>query len=104
MNRVSTNPDFIAEALALIGVPACACDADGAVLAANAELVALLGFDPCGRPVADLFARHVRAASIEQLNAPGAARRFDSCLTCASGQYLSVQAWVKPLPAAAAVQ
>jgi diguanylate cyclase (GGDEF)-like protein/PAS domain S-box-containing protein len=104
MNRVSTKPDFIAEALALVGVPACACDTGGAVLAANAELVALLGFDPCGRPVADLFARHVRAASVEQLNAPGGARRFDSCITCASGQYLSVQAWVKPLPAAAPMQ
>jgi diguanylate cyclase (GGDEF)-like protein/PAS domain S-box-containing protein len=99
MNRVSTNPDFVADALALVGVPACACGNDGVVLATNAELVALLGFDPCGRAVADLFARHVRAASVDQLNNTGAGQRWDSCLTCASGQYLSVQAWVKPLPA-----
>ena len=99
MNRVSTHPDFVGDALALVGVPACACGADRVVSAANAELVALLGFDPCGRPVADLFARHVRGASLEQLNHTGAGRRWDSCLTCASGQYLSVQAWVKPLPA-----
>jgi diguanylate cyclase (GGDEF)-like protein/PAS domain S-box-containing protein len=99
MNRVSTNPDFIADALALVGVPACACGTDGVVLAANAELAALLGFDPCGRPVADLFARHMRAASVDQLNNIGGGHRWDSCLTCANGQYLSVQAWAKPLPA-----
>jgi diguanylate cyclase (GGDEF)-like protein/PAS domain S-box-containing protein len=103
MNRVSTSPDFVADALALIGVPACAYGAAGAVLAANAELTALLGFDPCGRPVAELFARHVRAAAIEQLDAT-AGLRWDSCLTCADGQYLSVQAWVKPLPSGAEVE
>ncbi|MYM32467.1 EAL domain-containing protein [Duganella sp. CY15W] len=96
--RVSTNPDFVADALALIGVPACACAADGTVLAANRELVALLGVDPGGRPISDLFARHVRAASLASLRGEG---RWDSCLTCADGQYLSVQAWSKPLPASA---
>jgi hypothetical protein len=65
--RVSTTPDFVADALALIGVPACACSADGMVLAANPELMDLLGADPCGRPVGDLFARHVRAASLASL-------------------------------------
>ncbi|WP_343731095.1 EAL domain-containing protein [Duganella sp.] len=93
-----TTTDFVADALALIGVPACACSAEGLVLAANAELIALLGVDPCGRPVGDLFARHVRAASLASLHNP---ERWDSCLTCADGQYLSVQAWSKPLPAAA---
>ena len=95
---MSSNSDFVADALALIGVPACACSADGFVLAANAELIALLGFDPCGRPVGDLFARHVRAASLASLHG---AERWDSCLTCADGQYLSVQAWSKPLRPAA---
>ncbi|GJI99331.1 hypothetical protein RugamoR57_60490 [Duganella caerulea] len=112
MNRVSTNPDFVADALALIGVPACAYGTDGMVLAANQELADLLGFDPCGKPLADLFARHVRAASMKALDAAldvgqgaaSAGQRWDSCLTCASGQYLSVQAWSKPLPAGAAVQ
>src|SRR5476649_1304415 len=108
MNRVSTNPDFVADALALIGVPACAYGTDGVVLAANPELVDLLGFDPGGRPLADLFARHVRGAGVKALDAAleasNAGQRWDSCLTCANGQYLSVQAWSKPLPAGSAVQ
>nr|WP_315260103.1 bifunctional diguanylate cyclase/phosphodiesterase [uncultured Duganella sp.] len=95
--RVSTHPEFVAEALSLIGVPACACAAEGIVLAANAELAALLGFDPGGRPVGDLFARHVRAAAVERVNS-GDAGRWESCLTCADGRYLSVQAWAKQLP------
>jgi diguanylate cyclase (GGDEF)-like protein/PAS domain S-box-containing protein len=99
--RVSTTPDFVADALALIGVPACACGEDGVVLAANAELTGLLGIDPCGRPVGDLFARHVRAASLARLHDT---ERWDSCLTCADGQYVSVQAWSKPLPPAAGVE
>jgi diguanylate cyclase (GGDEF)-like protein/PAS domain S-box-containing protein len=102
MNRVTTNPDFVADALALIGVPACAYNAAGVVFAANTELSVMLGFDPCARPVADLFARHVRAASVDQLKHAGVGQRWDSCLTCASGQYLSVQACVKALPAGAA--
>ena len=98
---MSTTPDFVADALALIGVPACACGADGVVLAANPELAELLGSDPCGRPVGDLFARHVRAASLASLHNT---ERWDSCLTCANGQYVSVQAWSKPLPPAAEVE
>ncbi|MYM25951.1 EAL domain-containing protein [Duganella sp. FT135W] len=98
--RVSTTPDFVADALALIGVPACACSADGIVLAANPELTDLLGADPCGRPVGDLFARHVRAASLASLHD---AERWDSCLTCHDGQYVSVQAWSKPLPPTAEI-
>jgi len=95
--RESTHQEFVAEALALIGVPGCACNAEGAVLAANAELVTLLGFDPCGRPVGELFARHMRAAAVEQLHSADAGR-WDSCLICADGRYLSVQVWTKPLP------
>ncbi|MQA19941.1 EAL domain-containing protein [Rugamonas rivuli] len=102
MNRASTNPDFVADALALIGVPACAYSDDGVVLAANWELIELLGADPCGRPAAELFARHVRAASAEHLDTAMLSGtfgvRWDSCLTCANGQYLSVQAKAKALP------
>jgi diguanylate cyclase (GGDEF)-like protein/PAS domain S-box-containing protein len=99
----SPHSDFVADALALIGVPACACSAEGMVLAANTELTTLLGLDPAGRPVGDLFARHVRAASIANLANVDSTGRWDSCLTCADGQYLSVEAWCKPLQSAAGV-
>jgi len=105
MNRASTHPDFIADALQLIGVPACACNAEGAILAVNMELASLLGFDPSGRLVVELFARHVRSDSAEMLDAAlgasdvgGADQRWDSYLTCANGQYVAVKVLAKPLP------
>ncbi|USX19268.1 EAL domain-containing protein [Oxalobacteraceae bacterium OTU3REALA1] len=105
MNRVSSHPDFVADALALIGVPACAYSADGLVLAANEELIALLECDPSGQTVENLFARHLRAASVARLNKgeinADAGQRWDSCLASASGKYIAVQVWTKPLPAGA---
>src|SRR5471030_1072674 len=107
MNRVSTSPDFVSDALQLIGIPACSCDGGGAVLASNAELAALLGYDPAGRLVSDLFARHVTEQSVAILDAAlassGVADRWDSCLARGNGQYVSVQMWVKPLPLSAAM-
>jgi diguanylate cyclase (GGDEF)-like protein/PAS domain S-box-containing protein len=93
-----TNTDFVAGALALIGVPACAYGPDGVVMAANAELVALLERDPAGCGVHTLFTLHVREASVDRLNNPVAGVRWDTFLTPASGNYFAVQAWVKPLP------
>ena len=55
MNRVPTSPDFIADALQLIALPACACDACGMVVAANSALADMLGMDPSGRLLADCF-------------------------------------------------
>ena len=91
MNRVSSHPDFVADALALIGVPACAYSAEGLVLAANAELVALLESDPSGQTVESLFARHLRAASVARLDDVETGRCWDSCLASASGKYIAVQ-------------
>ncbi|MFA9216267.1 MAG: EAL domain-containing protein [Sphingomonadaceae bacterium] len=97
-----SHPEFLADALQLIGVPACACDADGHVLAANPELAALLGLDAAGRSVGELFARHVRADSLAQvaeaLAGKAQSARWDSYLTCAKGTYVAVQVWIKPLP------
>ena len=101
MNRVSSHPDFVADALALIGVPACAYSAEGLVLAANEELIALLECDPSGQAVENLFARHLRAASIARLNDAHTAQCWDSCLASASGKYIAVQVWTKALPAGA---
>jgi len=99
-----TNTDFVAGALALIGVPACAYGLDGTVMAANAELVTLLGRDPCGAGVDKLFTLHVREASVALLASAKPGVRWDTYLTPASGHYFAVQAWVKPLPAGAQVQ
>ncbi len=61
MNRVPTSPDFIADALQLIALPACACDAGGTVLAVNDALCALLGMDISGRQLAGCFSQAYRA-------------------------------------------
>jgi diguanylate cyclase (GGDEF)-like protein/PAS domain S-box-containing protein len=102
MSRVSPHPDFASEALSLIGLPACACDDAGMVLASSPELDALLGFSAAGRPAADVFARHVRAECAARLDkalaAGGAVRQWDSCLSSADGQYIPVQITLKPLP------
>jgi len=110
MNRVSSNVEVVANALQLIGMPACACDADGRVFASNTEFHALLQADPQGRKVLDLFARHVRAEAGAQLHAalvdsaalphmaPRTAPKWDSILTNASGNYVAVQLTVKALP------
>ena len=58
MNRAPTHPDVIAAALDLVGMPACACDGGGTVLAANAALARLLGADPAGRAMADFVIRN----------------------------------------------
>ncbi|WP_082491324.1 EAL domain-containing protein [Duganella sp. Leaf126] len=93
-----SNTEFLAGALALIGVPACAYGADATVVAANAELVTLLGRDPRGFGVDKLFTQHVREASVARLTDTRSGVRWDTYLTPASGHYFAVQAWVKPLP------
>jgi diguanylate cyclase (GGDEF)-like protein/PAS domain S-box-containing protein len=102
--------EVVANALQLIGMPACACDVDGLVFASNSEFDALLQSDPRGRNVVELFARHVRAEANAQLNAalvvsaalpnmaPRTAPKWDSVLTNASGNYVAVQLTVKALP------
>ena len=55
MDRVTSKPAFVAEALALIAAPACACDADGVVTAANAAMLELSGAPLIGRPLHALF-------------------------------------------------
>ncbi|MFZ3287327.1 MAG: hypothetical protein WA191_10835, partial [Telluria sp.] len=69
MDRVPTHPDFVAQALQCIGLPACACDAAGVVRAANAELRELLGLDITGRRLSDLFAATAVAQAAPRLHA-----------------------------------
>ncbi len=105
MINVSSPADLIADALQLIGMPACACDGDGLLSAANGELAALLGKDPCGQPLASLFARHVRSDSVLTLAAALAGSRpatWESCVARTDGTYVPVQITVKPYAAASA--
>jgi diguanylate cyclase (GGDEF)-like protein/PAS domain S-box-containing protein len=101
MDRLPINSKFVAEALQLIGAPACACDGGGAVIAANPELIALLGLDIAGRMLIDFFpAGSVAAAAARLRDAAGAPQRFDSVLLAAAGE-IAVQVSAKPLPAGA---
>jgi diguanylate cyclase (GGDEF)-like protein/PAS domain S-box-containing protein len=99
MTHVLTNPEFVADALQLIGMPACACNAEGVVLASNPELLKLLEFDPAGRRVEELFARHVHKENAESMREAlaGHGSSWDSCLLSASGRYISVQLTAKAL-------
>ncbi|MRV74227.1 EAL domain-containing protein [Duganella sp. FT92W] len=102
MNAVPPHPESVAFALQLAGLPACACDAEGRIVAASEELDALLAQPQAGRMLADLWARHVQADSQAQLTqalALGAPRQWESCLARSDGQYVAVQARLKPLPA-----
>ena len=100
MKRVPTSPDFIADALQLIALPACACDACGMVVAANGALAGLLGMDLQGRLLADCFSETYRASSASMLRgalgAAGRARHWESSLQGRDAA-IAVQVWAKPL-------
>ncbi|WP_308922470.1 EAL domain-containing protein [Janthinobacterium sp. J1-1] len=100
MNRVPTSPDFIADALQLIALPACACDACGMVVAANDALARMLGMDVSGRLLADCFSDAYRASSTSMLRAAlgpnGREREWDSCLQGIDA-HIAVQVWARPL-------
>jgi diguanylate cyclase (GGDEF)-like protein/PAS domain S-box-containing protein len=100
MNQVSSHFDFVADALELLGVPACVHSAQGLVLAANAELVALLDRDPCGHPVDKLSPRYPSGVGVGLPRSVDAApvQRWNSRLTTAGGREIAVQAIAKPLP------
>src|SRR5438067_10400888 len=55
MDRVTSKPAFVAEALMLVAAPACACDAQGMVWTANDAMVELVGAAVEGRMLAELF-------------------------------------------------
>ena len=106
MHRAPPHSHFIADALQLLGLPACACDSGALVVAANLALRQLLGFDPCGHPVAELFVPHARADGAGLLIQPeysarGGDQRWDSVLAGPGGRPIAVQVWARPLPAMA---
>jgi diguanylate cyclase (GGDEF)-like protein/PAS domain S-box-containing protein len=101
MDRVAINSNFIAEALQLIGSPACVCDAVGRVHASNPALFDLLGFDITGTFLVDAFAGHAAgAATVYMLRACAIEQSWHSALA-GKGQDVAVQVVAKPLPASA---
>ncbi|WP_313176077.1 PAS domain S-box protein, partial [Massilia sp.] len=52
---MSSQPALVADALRLLGAPACACDGAGVIIAANEALDLLLGASPLGRNLPELF-------------------------------------------------
>ena len=103
MTTAPSQHDPVATALQLVGMPACACDADGTVVAANDELAALLGRDVRGQKASTLFAHHAVADGVPTLTAAlaGTARAtWESCVTGDDGGHVPVQVTVKPYPAA----
>jgi len=101
MDFVTSNTAFVAEALALIAAPACACDAHGVVWAANPAMEALAGTPLAGRALVELFCPHSAAVAGIVL-APETEGRWDAVLAAAAGQpERVVEVRTKPLPAQA---
>jgi diguanylate cyclase (GGDEF)-like protein/PAS domain S-box-containing protein len=101
MDRVTSKPAMVAEALALIAAPACACDAQGMVWTANDALGRLIGAAPEGRRLAALFCeRSMPQAAHEAAQAPAQERRWSGVLA-AGGREVAVEVRAQPLPPAA---
>ena len=97
MDRVPLNLDFVAEALQLIGSPACACTGEGVVFARNDACHALLGADPLGHPLASFFNGATRPGALTHLAAaPSQEQRWEAILDCPAGE-IGVLALAKPL-------
>jgi PAS domain S-box-containing protein len=103
MDRVASKPAFVEEALRLTGAPACACDANGMVFAANPELAELLGIDMQGRALVELFRGRAAHAAGRIHAAFDADCRWDDVVTVGANE-LAVQIRAKPLPPAAGVR
>ena len=98
MDRLPVTPDFVSEALQLIGSPACACGSDGIVIARNPELRAMLGIDPIGQPLAAIFSAAAMPGALAHLRgACRAGQYWESMLEGPNGQ-TGVMALAKPLP------
>ena len=99
MDGVTSKPALVAEALALIAAPACACDAQGMVWAANEAFERLLGGAAEGRMLPSLFCEGsaARAANEAGLALVGE-RRWNGLLAAAGGSELAVEVRALPLP------
>jgi len=98
---------MVAEALALLAAPACACDAQGMIWAANAALERLHGTPVEGLSLSALFcARSMPQAAHEAGLAAGGERRWRGLLATGSPEVpaeVAVEVRAQPLPAAAGI-
>jgi diguanylate cyclase (GGDEF)-like protein/PAS domain S-box-containing protein len=104
MDRVTSKPALVAEALGLISAPACACDAQGMVWAANEALERLLGAPLEGRMLPALFNEDsAREAALEAGLALASERRWSGTLAAGANGGLAVEVRARPLPPAAGI-
>jgi diguanylate cyclase (GGDEF)-like protein/PAS domain S-box-containing protein len=103
MDRGTSTPALVADALALIAAPACACDGDGRIWAANAALVELAGGAVDGRPLVSLFCAHMAAALAVEIRLSLAGERRWDALIAQGAQGRPVEVRAKPLPPGAGI-
>jgi diguanylate cyclase (GGDEF)-like protein/PAS domain S-box-containing protein len=103
MDRVTSKPALVAEALALIAAPACACDGQGMVWAANEALERLLGVALEGRMLAALFRDGDAVLAAREAGLAPASERRWSGLLAAGGKDLPVEVRARPLPPGAGI-
>jgi diguanylate cyclase (GGDEF)-like protein/PAS domain S-box-containing protein len=103
MDRVTSKPALVAEALALIAAPACACDAQGMVWAANEALERLLGTPLEGRTLAALFSERSAGQAAREASLALAGERRWSGLLAAGGNALPVEVRAQPLTPGAGI-
>jgi diguanylate cyclase (GGDEF)-like protein/PAS domain S-box-containing protein len=103
MDRVTSKPAMVAEALALIAAPACACDAHGMVWAANEAFERLLGAPGEGRMLADLFAAPNAAQAAREAGLALAGERRWSGMLKVDGRELAAEVRARPLPPQAGI-
>jgi diguanylate cyclase (GGDEF)-like protein/PAS domain S-box-containing protein len=97
MDRVTSIPALVAEALALIAAPACACDAQGVVWAATEALERLLGVPLEGRMLAALFSERSAGQAAREASLALAGERRWSGLLAAGADALPVEVRARPL-------
>ncbi|MFD2366030.1 EAL domain-containing protein [Pseudoduganella sp. GCM10020061] len=95
MDRVPSNSDFVAEALELIGLPACVCDPAGVVHFANAQFIRLMGHDAAGMDIVE----HLSGVTAAQLRAACNEDAMWEAVLLAGEQQVTVQVSARPVPA-----
>jgi diguanylate cyclase (GGDEF)-like protein/PAS domain S-box-containing protein len=98
MDRISSTPARVADALHLIAAPACACDALGIVVAANAAMARLAGESLNGRPLLDLFRGAAAELAAAELDAAMRGERHWRGSLHVNGEEVAVEVRAQPLP------